>query len=958
MRTHRAACLTAIVSLAALVWCGAGVTRAHAAGAIGSPGAAASDAEGPRLVRSAGQADAGPSVPSKAVAAVAGTAGVIVDRLVAIKRPTTSNGQVTAQVSAVPGARVAASGADLSGRVVAVEVSKGAAAATLAAMRGSGLYQAVDYDVERRAFYTASPNDPYFQAPNLVCFDPEAPTVTACRNGYLRTVDGAWGLKTVPGAGFTSAWAALDASTADVAPVAVIDTGLQDHPDLKGDNFVVGRDFVDGDSNVDPGSSGSAAYHGTAVAGLIAASTNNSVGIAGAAPDNKVVVYRAGNPSGSFSDAAIVDSVLAAVKAGVRVINCSFGGPSPSATDQAAFQEAADAGILVVAAAGNNGQGGDGSGAPANTPEYPANYPSVMSVAALESNGAPAAFGNYDSAVAIAAAGDDLAVPAARTSAGKTTYYSPLAAGTSFAAPLVAAAAADLWRVNPGLSAAQVRQILEDTAVDVDQDASEIDSHGQDQTVARAACRRVGRDDCTGAGRLNVAAAVAAAGASSVIDVARDRWTVGVTQSVSIPIQVVGGAGLRLDATLPAGMEFEAAAGGGYEIAGSTTVAGTYRLPLTLVNAAGTAVLTRTVTLVVTPGPLVAYSLVTDHAAYELDASMIYANATGRDRYGNDIPNVAADTMLRVVDASQCGWPAGQAPSHRVCTVLGVYSGQYGEATAQTTVDVFDTSTTAFAPAMAGTARVGQTLTAQGPDWPGLGFTWLAGAGAGTVVGTGASWVVSPAAVGQPVRLRATLAYKDLTVSRTSVAAGPVAPGPATAGLASQIRVATVRATGRLRVTVVPAVGTLFAGGSLRVSWGSGSKRSLARTAIGPSCEVLLPYVKPGRYRVRVTYAEGGRSAMLGEAGAAVAKYRPSIKVRVTGRQVTVTVKRGSLKATGRVVLRLGGLTVRVRLTAAAKGRAVVPRRRFGKSTGSLRAAYRGSAWFRPATGKVRVRGV
>jgi subtilisin family serine protease len=968
MRHRRAARLTAVGALATFAWCGAvppcapvagaaprvvASPRVVAAGSGAVPDVGASDAGKPRLVRSAGRVGAGTESPALSLRAVPGAAGVVGDRLVAIKRRSTSDRAVAAQLRAAPGARLDAAGPSASGRVVTVDVPQDGAAAALAAMRASGLYEAVDYDVERRASYTASPNDPYFVAPRQVCFDPATQNVSACRDGYLRTVDGAWGLKGAPGAGFTAAWARLDASTATVAPVAVIDTGLQTHPDLAGSNFMAGHDYVDGDSDVDPGSTGAAAYHGTAVAGLVAASTNNSEGIAAAAPDNRVLVYRAGNQSGSFADGAIVDAVLAAVAAGARVINCSFGGPSPSAVDRTAFQEAADAGVLVVAAAGNNAMGDDGSGAPANTPQYPANYPSVMSVGALESNGAPAAFSNYDAAVAIAAPGDDLAVPAVRTSGGRTTYYSPLAAGTSFAAPFVAAAAADVWRVNPELSAAQVRQILVSTAVDVNHDASEIDASGQDRAVARAACRVVGRDDCTGAGRLDVAAALAAAAATPTIDVARDLWATSVARPLSIPIRVKAGTTLSLDAALPPGLVFASGSASSYTISGSTTAAGSYRLPLTLRDAAGAVLLERVLTVRVTPGPLVAYSLTTDRPAYELDVSAIYVTAAGLDRYGNAIPDVDAGTVLRMADPSQCEWSDGEAPSHRVCTVLGTYSGDYGKAAAQVAVDVFDTTAAAFAPAVAGSARVGRTLTAVAPNWPGLSYEWRLGRGAGTATGAGSTWVVPAAAVGLPVRLRVTLAYKGLAVVRTSRAAGPVTPGPATAGLASRMSATASRATGRTSRTIVPAAGTVFGGGRLKLTWGSGKGRSLTRTVRGAAATVALPYVRPGRYRVRAVYSEAGQRVVLGEVRVTVGRYRPAVTVRARGRTVTVTVRRGPLRATGAVVLRLAGRVVRARLVAG--GRVVVARGRFGPGAGRLRAAYRGSAWFKAARGAARV---
>jgi subtilisin family serine protease len=199
--------------------------------------------------------------------------------------------------------------------------------------------------------------------------------------------------------------------------VAVIDTGVDySHPDLQ-DNIwinteefnglkdkdddgngyiddVRGWDFVGNDANnpqadADPMD----AYgHGTHVAGIIAASGNNGVGIAGINWQAKIMALKVQADNGTyFEDFAIIEAIHYAIAKGAKIITCSFGGESRSVEEENAFIALKDAGILAVCAAGNDGRDTD------ITPEYPSGYnlENMISVAASDENDNLATLSNY-----------------------------------------------------------------------------------------------------------------------------------------------------------------------------------------------------------------------------------------------------------------------------------------------------------------------------------------------------------------------------------------------------------------------------------------------------------------------------------------------------------------------------------------------------------------------------------
>ena len=212
------------------------------------------------------------------------------------------------------------------------------------------------------------------------------------------------------------------------------------------------------------------AAHGTHVAGTISAIANNSIGVAGAAPNADLAVFKGLNAAGvGFYGDIIAGIHWLHTTGGARIISMSIGGPQDKALD-AELAEAARAGVLLIAAAGNDGD---------STANYPAFHPDVMSVAATDAANKRASFSNCNSDVEIAAPGVDV------WSTAPGNAYAPLS-GTSMATPHVTGVAAmAMWK--KGLTGPQTRSLLTSTAVDLG---------------------AAGRDTCFGYGLVNLANAL------------------------------------------------------------------------------------------------------------------------------------------------------------------------------------------------------------------------------------------------------------------------------------------------------------------------------------------------------------------------------------------------------------------------------------------------------------------
>jgi uncharacterized protein YkwD len=221
--------------------------------------------------------------------------------------------------------------------------------------------------------------------------------------------------------------------------LAIVDTGVSQHPDLVG-KVLQGYDFANGDSSPDDDHG-----HGTLVSGVAAASGDNGAGIAGVCWGCKILPVKVLGSNGSGSYSAIAQGIVYAVDHGARVINMSLGGPSAAQTMEDAINYAWNKNVLPVVAAGNAGS---------SAPNYPAACANALAVGATDSNDQLASFSSYGAHVRIAAPGVGILGTA------RGGGYSS-ASGTSLACPIVTGEAGLVLGMNPGLSVAQLRSILE-----------------------------------------------------------------------------------------------------------------------------------------------------------------------------------------------------------------------------------------------------------------------------------------------------------------------------------------------------------------------------------------------------------------------------------------------------------------------------------------------------------------
>ena len=233
--------------------------------------------------------------------------------------------------------------------------------------------------------------------------------------------------------------------------IAVVDSGIKlDHPEFAG-RLVAGYDFVNDDDQADDDMG-----HGTHVAGLIAAGLDNGQGVAGVCPNCRLMPVKVLNKNNVGSWSQLAQGVLFAVDNGARVINMSLGASISSQTLADAVQYALDRGVIVVAAAGNNGT---------NAPFYPAALDGVIAVGATNNAGERWSRSNFGSYIDLVAPGSLI----------YSTYYDlnniyhgyTYMSGTSMAAPFVSGVAGLLLSADGNLTAQQVTDAMLTSAEDL-----------------------------------------------------------------------------------------------------------------------------------------------------------------------------------------------------------------------------------------------------------------------------------------------------------------------------------------------------------------------------------------------------------------------------------------------------------------------------------------------------------
>lgn len=298
----------------------------------------------------------------------------------------------------------------------------------------------VHVERDRKLTSTQTPNDPYF-----------------ARQWYLSAINA------------PAAWDITHGSSN--LTVAVLDTGVDaTHPDLAGHILPGFNTEAGGTDTTDT------IGHGTWVAGTIAASINNSAGVAGIASGVNILPIKVTDTEGTGYTSSVVAGLLKASEQGARIANVSFEIHEGDAAITAAAKQFVAHGGLVFAAAGND-----------HTLHSGGPNPYIISVGSVGPTNGPSLFSSFGTYVDLAAPGEGI------TTTGIGGSYSRVS-GTSFASPIAAASAALVWGANPSLSNEDVELILRTTARDVGP---------------------AGPDSYTGSGLVNVGAAVALAQSKS-----------------------------------------------------------------------------------------------------------------------------------------------------------------------------------------------------------------------------------------------------------------------------------------------------------------------------------------------------------------------------------------------------------------------------------------------------------
>jgi subtilisin family serine protease len=306
-----------------------------------------------------------------------------------------------------------------------------------------------------------TPNDKYFESQyalsNTGQVLDDLPDRPQCTAGADISATGAW-----------------DQTKGDAGVIiAVLDTGVDmKHPDIENKIASRGKDFINNDNDATDDH-----WHGTHVAGIVAADTNNSLGIAGVAWNCKVLPVKVADKDGMGFYSTLIEGLVWAADQNVQVINMSMGGEEAADSLRSAVKYVYDKNVVIVASAGNEG----------NYVLYPAAYDDYcLAVAATNYNDEVTTWSNAGPQVDVAAPGVDILslYPTWDTPSGFAPYA--YASGTSMATPHVAGFAALIKSLKPWLTVSQVMNVIRYSSDDVNAD------------------KFPGKDDHIGYGRINM----------------------------------------------------------------------------------------------------------------------------------------------------------------------------------------------------------------------------------------------------------------------------------------------------------------------------------------------------------------------------------------------------------------------------------------------------------------------
>lgn len=281
-----------------------------------------------------------------------------------------------------------------------------------------------------------------------------------------------WAFEDKNGMSVNSAYENLPARNPKEVIVAVVDTGVDhNHEDLKdimwtSKNGTHGINTLIRDANGNPTSDSMASHwHGTHVAGTIAATQNNGLGIAGVANNVKIMAIRTVPDNADELDSDIVDAFLYAAKNGAKVINCSFGKKNNEGgmVVRDTINKISKKGVLVVVSAGNDSMGPFSWANNDKDLKYPASFDSdnMIVIASTASTGGMSTFSNIGPTTV------DLASPGSNIYSTLNNNKYGMASGTSMAAPNASGVAAMIMGYYPNLTNLEVKQVMMESATKV-----------------------------------------------------------------------------------------------------------------------------------------------------------------------------------------------------------------------------------------------------------------------------------------------------------------------------------------------------------------------------------------------------------------------------------------------------------------------------------------------------------